>query len=218
MTAAGGSALAAAWGPGGVPEEATGPLWVFAYGSLMWEPSFPCAEVRPALLRGYHRALCILSIRNRGTEACPGLVLGLDRGGSCAGRALRVTPGHHAATLAYLEVREMATSSYRPKLLPVRLDGGECVQALAFVADPQHRQYVGTLPAEEAAVLVRQGRGSYGNALDYLRNVVAHLDAIGIADGPLHRVLALAGDRGDAVPSSPRSGTAKKARAGGGAP
>ncbi|HRK95012.1 MAG TPA: gamma-glutamylcyclotransferase [Rhodospirillales bacterium] len=184
--------IGALWGPGGCPDEALGALWVFAYGSLMWEPSFPCAEVRPALLRGYHRALCILSIRNRGTEARPGLVLGLDRGGSCAGRALRVAPGHHAPTLAYLECREMATRSYRPKLLPVRLDGGESVTALAFVADPGHRQYVGSLPAEEAAALVRQGRGSYGNALDYLRNVVAHLDAIGIADGPLHRVLALA--------------------------
>jgi cation transport protein ChaC len=173
-------------------EAAAGELWVFAYGSLMWEPNFPCAGVRPALLRGYHRALCILSIRNRGTIACPGLVLGLARGGSCAGMAMRVTPGHHAETLAYLEERELATLAYRPKLLAVRLDGGQSVRALAFVADPKHPQYVGDLPANEAAALVRQGRGSYGNALDYLRNVIAHLDAIGIADGPLHRVLALA--------------------------
>ncbi len=130
------SLLGTLWGAGGCPDETGGALWVFAYGSLMWEPSFPCAEVRPALLCGYHRSLCILSIRNRGTEARPGLVLGLDRGGSCAGRALRVAPGHHASTLAYLERREMATRSYRPKLLPVRLDGGGRVMALAFVADP----------------------------------------------------------------------------------
>ncbi len=179
-------------GAHGAEDRVAADLWVFAYGSLMWEPNFPHAEVRPALLRGYHRALCILSIRNRGTEARPGLVLGLARGGSCAGMALRVAPEHHDATLAYLEQREMATLAYRPKLLPVRLDGGSAVRALAFVADPGHRQYVGDLPAEEAARLVRQGRGSYGNSLDYLRNVVAHLDAIGIADGPLHRVLALA--------------------------
>jgi cation transport protein ChaC len=186
------TALAALWGCGGASDEAAAARWIFAYGSLMWEPNFPCAEARPARLHGYHRALCILSIRNRGSEDRPGLVLGLDRGGSCAGRALRVAPGHVAETLDYLERREMATSCYRPKLLPVRLDGGERLTALAFVADPGHRQYVGTLPAEEAAVLVRQGRGSYGNALDYLRNVVAHLDAMGIADGPLHRVLGLA--------------------------
>lgn len=179
-------------GAHGAEDRVAADLWVFAYGSLMWEPNFPHAEVRPALLRGYHRALCILSIRNRGTEARPGLVLGLARGGSCAGMALRVAPEHHDATLAYLEQREMATLAYRPKLLPVRLDGGSAVRALAFVADPGHRQYVGDLPAEEAARLVRQGRGSYGNSLDYLRNVVSHLDAIGIADGPLHRVLALA--------------------------
>lgn len=174
-----------------------GDLWVFAYGSLMWEPNFPYAEVRPALLRGYHRALCILSIRNRGTEDRPGLVLGLARGGSCAGTALKVEPAHRAQTLAYLEQREMSTSAYLPKLLAVRLDGAARVPALAFVADPGHRQYVGDLPAEEAARLVRQGRGSYGNSLDYLRNVVAHLDAIGIVDGPLHRVLCLAEGEGN---------------------
>ncbi len=187
--------LAATWGAHGAPDEARAePLWIFAYGSLMWEPNFACAEVRPALLRGYHRALCILSIRNRGTEDRPGLVLGLDRGGSCAGRALRAAPGQYAATLAYLEQREMSTASYRPKLVPVRLGDGERVSALAFVADPRHRQYVGTLAPEDAARLVRQGRGSYGASLDYLRNVVAYLDRIGIADGPLHRVLALAED------------------------
>ncbi|MBL8660303.1 MAG: gamma-glutamylcyclotransferase [Rhodospirillales bacterium] len=191
--------IVATWGAGGPPDETRPePLWVFAYGSLMWEPNFVCAEVRPALLRGYHRALCILSIRNRGTETKPGLVLGLDRGGSCAGRALRVAPGHYATTLAYLEQREMSTAAYRPKLVPVRLDGGESVRALAFVAEPRHRQYVGTLAPEEAARLVRQGRGSYGASLDYLRNVIAHLDRIGIADGPLHRVLALAEVAGEA--------------------
>jgi cation transport protein ChaC len=183
-------------GRAGALDAAGGELWIFAYGSLMWEPNFPCAEVRPALLRGYHRALCILSIRNRGTQARPGLVLGLARGGSCAGMALRVAPEHRGATLAYLEDREMATMAYRPKLLPVRLNGGRSVPALAFVADPGHRQYVGDLPAQQAAALVRQGRGSYGTSLDYLRNAVAHLDAIGIADGPLHRVLALAAQEG----------------------
>ena len=200
--------LADVWDDCALPDEARGePLWVFAYGSLMWEPNFACAEIRPALLRGYHRSLCILSIRNRGTEARPGLVLGLDRGGSCSGLALRVTPGQYLETLAYLEQRELATRSYRPKLLPVNLNRRERVVALAFVADPRHRQYVGTLAPEDAAHLVRQGRGSYGAALDYLRNVIAHLDEIGIADGPLHRIFALAEDAHDAggiMPTVPR--------------
>jgi cation transport protein ChaC len=184
--------VAAAWEARGLPNESSAALWIFAYGSLMWEPNFLCAEIRPALLRGYHRSMCILSIRSRGTEAQPGLVLGRERGGSCAGRALRVAPGHHASTLAYLEQREMATGSYRPKLLPVRLDDGRRTAALAFVADPLHRQYVGTLAPAEAAALVQQGHGRYGASLDYLRNVVAHLDQIGIAEGLLHRILALA--------------------------
>lgn len=181
--------------------------WVFAYGSLMWDPGFDCAEVHPALLRGYHRSLCILSIRNRGTEASPGLVLGLDRGGSCAGRVLRMAADRVEATLAYLERREMATASYRAKLLPVYLGAGRGtgtrVKALCFVADPRHRQYAGNLPPAAAAALVRQGIGSYGSSLDYLRNVVGHLDDIGIADGPLHRVLALAEGDGNGEPDGP---------------
>ena len=88
----------------------------------------------------------------------------------------------------------------------MRLDGGRSVPALAFVADPGHPQYAGDLPAERAAALVRQGRGSYGTALDYLRNAVAHLDAIGIADGPLHRVLSLAAQEGTTGISTEENG------------
>ena len=167
-------------------------LWVFAYGSLMWEPSFPCAEVRPALLRGYHRALCILSIRNRGTEAGPGWS--------------SVSTGAAPAPAGRSGWRPVTTRRRWPISNGGRWrrgrTGRSCSRSASTAAKasrpwpsspiPRHRQYVGSLPAEEAAALVRQGRGSYGNALDYLRNVVAHLDAIGIADGPLHRVLALA--------------------------
>jgi cation transport protein ChaC len=166
--------------------------WVFGYGSLMWDPCFRYVETRRALLRGYHRALCIRSFINRGTPEKPGLALGLDRGGSCSGFAFHLDPDDLTAGKTVLWQREMRNGVYRPKVLPVRLAGGERVPALVFVARPDHPQYAGELNTREAAALVAQGIGAYGTALDYLRNVVRHLDAFGIADCPLHRVLALA--------------------------
>jgi glutathione-specific gamma-glutamylcyclotransferase len=167
-------------------------LWVFGYGSLMWRPGFAYKERVPARLVGLHRALCVYSFVHRGTPEKPGLVLGLDHGGSCSGFAFRLDRDNLAAGKAVLWEREMLHDAYRPKVLPVRLVGGERVPALIFVARPDHPQYAGELNSREAAALVAQGTGAYGTALDYLRNVVRHLDEFGIVDCPLHRVLRLA--------------------------
>jgi cation transport protein ChaC len=180
-----------------------GAFWVFAYGSLMWDPCFTAERVLPARLGGYHRALCILSVRNRGTPERPGLVLGLDRGGSCVGLAMRVGERDAAASLAALAARELSTNAYRPRTLPVRLAAGDTVAALAFVARPEHPQYVRGLSVAEQARLVRQGRGSYGSSLDYLREVCRGLAARGIRDGPLFSVLALAEDPATDPATSP---------------
>jgi glutathione-specific gamma-glutamylcyclotransferase len=177
--------------------------WVFGYGSLMWDPCFPYIEARSALLRGYHRALCILSIVNRGTADRPGLALGLDRGGSCRGFSFRIDAPHLAAAKADLWRREMAHAVYVPKVLPVELADGGRVPALVFVARREHPQYAGDLRPEQAAALVAQGAGAYGTALDYLRHVVRHLDEFGIDDCPLHRVLRLA----EAKAASAREGS-----------
>jgi glutathione-specific gamma-glutamylcyclotransferase len=170
-------------------QSAASGLWVFGYGSLMWDPGFVHAEALPALLYGWHRSLCILSIRNRGTVERPGLALGLDRGGACRGIAFRIAPGEVEAACAYLWAREMSHGVYRAMMLKVRLDGGGRTGALTFVARQDHPQYVRGLPMKAAAALVLQGRGAYGTSLDYLRNVIEHLDATGIRDGPLHAVL-----------------------------
>ena len=98
-----------------------GELWVFGYGSLMWEPGFEFEAAAPALLRGYHRAFCIYSTRNRGTEQQPGLVLGLNRGGACRGMVYRVAASHVNATLDALWLREMGRHTYIPRALPVTI-------------------------------------------------------------------------------------------------
>lgn len=181
----------------GVPGD--GPMWIFGYGSLMWDPGFPHRESRTALLRGYHRAFCVYSLRYRGTPESPGLVLGLDRGGSCRGIAYRIEGADRSDVLAYLWEREMFTRTYRPRHLPVRLDGPEprIVQALTFVVDRTHRQYAGRLPAEQVASMISAGEGTRGRCRDYLMNTVGHLRALGLSSPPLTRLAAILADPAD---------------------
>lgn len=169
-------------------------FWVFAYGSLMWQPGFAHLEAAPGTLHGFHRAMCILSTRYRGTPAAPGLVLGLDRGGSCRGVALRIDPPDREAVLSYLREREQVTTVYREHAAPVRLADGRRTVAHCFIARRDHPQYVGGMAAEQAARLIRQGRGGMGTSRDYLLNTVRHLRELGIRDGGLERLLALVDD------------------------
>lgn len=169
-----------------------GDLWVFGYGSLMWRPGFAHLESLPARLHGYHRALCVWSWVHRGTEQQPGLVLGLDLGGSCLGRAIRVAAREKQTVADYLYAREMVTPVYQPALLPIRIDG-QVHTALTFTIDRAHPQYAGKLSDAAAAKAVRDGRGVSGANPEYLANTVAHLDELGINDGPLHRIAALLG-------------------------
>lgn len=158
------------------------PLWVFAYGSLMWRPGFAVAERHPALLYGWHRSFCLYSWRHRGTRERPGAVLGLDRGGACRGIAYRVPDAATEDALAYLWDREMVNYVYVPRRLGVRMAGGRRVTALAFVVDPASPQYCGRLPDAELAALLRQGVGESGAAVDYLANLMQHLRELGIRD------------------------------------
>lgn len=160
--------------------------WIFAYGSLMWDPGFPHLEAQPATVHGYHRAFCLYSHHHRGTEEKPGLVLGLDLGGSCLGRAYRVAAGEREAVLAYLHEREMLHYVYDPRTVTARLADGRRVPARAYVVDRASSQYAANLAPEEAARLILQGRGISGPNVEYLENTVRHLDELGIGDGPLH--------------------------------
>ncbi len=166
------------------------PLWVFGYGSLMWRPGFAHDAAEPARLRGYHRAFCIYSVHYRGTPARPGLVLGLDRGGSCRGRAYLVAARDAGDVIAYLDGREQVTAVYLRRRVTIEI-GGARVPALTYVADRAHRQYAGKLPLRRAAEISRDGHGVAGGNPEYLENTAARLDELGIEDGPLHELLGL---------------------------
>lgn len=172
-----------------------GPLTVFGYGSLMWRPGFPVLACEPARLAGYRRALCVWSWVHRGTEARPGLVLGLDRGGSCVGRALTVAEPARREVIAYLVAREMATPVYQPRLVEIRGPGGRGRFALTFTLDRRHPQYAGRLAPEAAAAVVLKGRGQSGANPDYLRETLAHLSELGVRDPFLEAVWTLVRDR-----------------------
>ncbi len=159
-------------------------LWVFGYGSLMWRPGFPHVESVPARLAGAHRALCVYSWVHRGTEAQPGLVLGLDRGGSCRGVAYRVAAADRDQVIAYLREREMVTAVYHEAWRTIRLDrpGQPSVTALTFVVDRDHVQYAGVLPREVLLDHVRRGVGQSGANADYVINTAGHIRALDFED------------------------------------
>ena len=166
-------------------------FWVFGYGSLMWRPGFAYTASRRAHLYGYRRALCVRSFVHRGTPDRPGLVLGLDRGGSCVGRAFHVAGEHRDCVLAYLRERELVTNVYRERMVELRLDSGEIVDGLAFVVDRSHVQYAGRLQPEEAARQVVGAVGLSGPNEAYVTNTVAHLHALSIRDHWLESVAGL---------------------------
>ncbi|MEJ8309337.1 gamma-glutamylcyclotransferase [Agrobacterium larrymoorei] len=165
-------------------------FWVFGYGSLMWNPGFPFEERQRARLFGYRRALCIRSNHYRGTEERPGLVLGLERGGSCLGVAFRVKASGRKPVLDYLRERELVTNVYKERLIMVSLEDGRRLNALTYVADPCHPQYVGGLEVDDAASIIRTAEGSSGPNADYVFNTVEHLKAIGIRDALLEKIAA----------------------------
>lgn len=173
-----------------------GDVWFFAYGSLMWDPGFGPAEVRPALLRGWHRCFCVASVIYRGTPDRPGLSLGLDRGGSCRGLALRIAESDRDRALAYLAEREMPEEIYSSRRVRLVTDGGT-VDGYTLVVNRDHDLFVPPMALPAMAMRIAGAAGGRGPNRDYLRHTVRHLDELGITDGLLHRLL----DRVDKIAS-----------------
>lgn len=166
-------------------------FWIFGYGSLMWRPGFPHQRSVPAQIHGYHRSLCVYSYVHRGTPERPGLVLGLDRGGSCHGMAFEVAPDRWEETIAYLREREQVTSVYLEKRKSITLLGtSRRVEAVTYVVDRTHRQYAGVLDEDALEHHVRSGQGVSGHCIDYVMNTLAHLRDMDILDPALERLAA----------------------------
>lgn len=168
-----------------------GEFWVFGYGSLMWNPGFEFVESAQGRLHGYRRSLCVRSWVHRGTQERPGLVLGLDRGGSCLGMAFRTRVEDEEAVVDYLRRRELVTHVYLERRLPVRLADGRRVTALTYVIDRNHMQYAGALDPTHAAEVVASARGQSGPNDAYLLNTLSHLREMGIRDHWLEEVGSL---------------------------
>lgn len=164
-------------------------LWLFAYGSLIWNPGVPVEESQHGRVFGYHRGLYLWSRVNRGTPEQPGLVLALDRGGSCPGVALRLDAAQVRTHLASLWHREMAMGSYRPAWLQCVLADGRSVPALAFVMRRDVASYAGRLPDPIVREVFRRAQGRYGTTHDYVARTVKALREAGMPDPALEAVL-----------------------------
>jgi cation transport protein ChaC len=163
------------------------PLWVFGYGSLMWNPGIPYRDRVIATLPGYARTFCMRSIHHRGTDAAPGLVLALDEhdGAHCQGVAFEVAAQERDTTLDYLRERELISSAYLEKVLHIDLSDGRKVKAVSYVVDTDHVQYCGGLPLEEQAGIIASAVGGRGPNTEYLYNTALHLAELGIEDDEL---------------------------------
>jgi cation transport protein ChaC len=167
-----------------------GDLWVFGYGSLIWNPEVAHEEVRAARVWGWRRTLRMWSRINRGTEDAPGLVFALMAGGSCSGIALRVPQRCAERELRQLWKREMPRAVYDPRWIACRTPQGT-VQALAFTLHPSSPSYTGALDDRQLIDILRSCRGRYGTTLEYVSRTAQALRDIGIRDAEIERIMAL---------------------------
>ncbi len=169
---------------------AGGDLWVFAYGSLIWNPAFHFVERRPARLHGYHRKFCLRTHIGRGTPELPGLMLGLEAGGSCKGFAYRIAAGAVEQETRVLWKREMVVGSYEPRWVVID-GGGPERRAITFVMNKRHPMYAGRRSRDEIVHTLAHARGILGRGCDYIFELVEELDASGVHD---HVLAAIAGE------------------------
>lgn len=170
------------------------PIWVFGYGSLIWNPLMDFAERRWARLRGWHRGFYVWSKVNRGTPEVPGLVLALDRGGSCHGVAYRLHDDRYEEELAILWRREMVAGTYMPRWINVDI-GDATVRAIAFVVNRAKPGYTGRLEDEKIVSIALKAHGVYGSCVDYLTQTAHSLEEQGVGDRRLSRLARLVAKR-----------------------
>lgn len=167
--------------------EISSPIWVFGYGSLIWNPGFTPAHKEIAYLKNYARSFCMWSVHYRGTPKRPGLVLALNaqKGTHCTGIAFKIEQNHAESVLKMLRERELITEAYQEKILPIRLKSGKEVAAFCYVIDPNHGQYCAHLSHAQQAEIIAHAHGKRGKNTEYLYQTVEHLEALGIKDESL---------------------------------
>jgi cation transport protein ChaC len=178
------------------------PFWIFAYGSLMWNPSFAWDARHVATVRGYHRAFRVWSRINRGTPDRPGLVLTLECGGSCRGLVYRIAPDRVQEEMQRIWKREMTFGSYRPKWLNCTV-GEKTMKALVFTVNRTCSGYAGQIPQEVMVEAIAHAAGRYGPAHDYLFKTMETLHAHGIRDVRVEQLVALVKARIAATSAKP---------------
>ena len=157
-------------------------LWVYGYGSLMWDPGVHFAEIRLADLDGHQRRFNFRTSMARGTVEQPALMLSLEaRAGCCEGLAIHLAAGQAEAELEILWRREMIRGAYRPVMLPVATPQGE-ISALVFTSNPAHPDYVGEMPLQDTAAIIARATGVMGTNRDYLEQLARQLEMLEIQD------------------------------------
>ncbi|MFK7965219.1 MAG: gamma-glutamylcyclotransferase [Burkholderiaceae bacterium] len=156
-------------------------LWLFGYGSLIWDPGFHFSEVRVATLEGYQRRFCLRSELGRGSPASPGVMVGLDVGGHCQSLAFKIPASLVHEETRLIWKREMLRRTYQPQFVTLSTAHGN-VQALTFIVDPGCTPYMPDMPIEQVAHYVATGAGIYGTSFEYVDNLVIHLEGLGIVD------------------------------------
>ncbi len=164
--------------------------WVFGYGSLMWNPAINVVESKKAHVRGYHRMFCLTLHVGRGAPERPGLMLGIDRGGSCTGVAHRIAANEVESELSILWMREMLSGAYEPRWVNADIDGLGRTRVLTFVINRYHPRYESALDETAAALRIAGAAGHLGTNRDYLYRTVKHLAELGIEDGPMRSLEA----------------------------
>ena len=165
-------------------------VWVFGYGSLMWNPDFKLAEKRTGTVTGYHRSLCLKSLVYRGTPDYHGLVFGLDKGDSCQGMAYRIAEENIHSEMEKIWEREMFAGTYIPTWVNVTTKLGT-ISAVTFVINNKHEHYIPDLELEEIAERVVKAEGTCGSCHDYVQNTVKSLHQLGLRDPALEQLLTL---------------------------
>jgi cation transport protein ChaC len=174
-----------------IPDDHDQDVWVFAYGSLIWNPLMELKEQTRGRIYGYHRRFCLRTKIGRGTPELPGLILGLDNGGSCTGLGLRIDRSIILDELDLLWKREMINKSYTPRKVQIHTDDGRIMDGITFVMNHDSPSYVAEMSFEEKAEIISSASGFVGTSLEYLELTYKSLNDLGIHDRYLGRLIKM---------------------------